>query len=92
MAGTVLALVLGTALGAEDRLPFVRVSPRDPRYFELAEGKPPQPVRQARVELEQADSLYKARHRHNRERAKDKAYWDSEHGIADSVMTTSGDA
>ena len=30
---------------------FVRVSPRDPRYFELSDGTPPEPVDGAEIDL-----------------------------------------
>ncbi len=40
----VIVLVLGANLHADDRLAFVRVSPCDPRYFELSDGRPYIPI------------------------------------------------
>jgi len=37
-------MVAGLSLGAEDKAPFVRVSPRDPRYLELSDGTPYIPI------------------------------------------------
>jgi len=42
--GLALGLALTGRVGADDRSAFVRVSPRDPRYFELSDGQPYIPI------------------------------------------------